>query len=111
MQWPKQRTWGWYATLIRTPWFCLKLLRFRANGALSMQRHKYRTEIWILMNVMGILEGIKNEIIEHIVFFKFWGLVRIRPNEWHRLRAFNKPIYIIELQYGKKVTESDIERK
>ncbi len=95
MSWPKQRAWGWYATLIRTPWFCLKLLRFKPYGQLSMQRHMHRTEIWYVIKTWGMYERFNV----------------IRPNQWHTFKAFQHPVYAIEFQYGKKVTESDIERK
>ena len=102
-----QRAWGWYLTLFRTPWFCVKILRFKPEGALSMQKHKHRTEIWFLMNAMGILA----DDVEKTWVNKFWGFVRIKPNTWHKFTAFHNPVYAIELQYGRKVTESDIERK
>lgn len=109
VNWPKQRAWGWYATLIRTPWFCVKLLRFKPYGQLSMQKHQYRTEIWWFISGKGRA---------HISWFgdgtglnylgRKW---KIPKNSWHQYTAFNKPVYVIELQYGRKVTESDIERK
>lgn len=107
VQWPKQRAWGWYATLIRAPWFCLKILRFRPMGKLSLQRHKYRTEMWLFINANGVVRhgGYRRYI------HKLWGMIVIKPNKWHTFAAFSKPVYIIELQYGRKVTESDIERK
>lgn len=112
INWPKQRAWGWYATLIRTPWFCLKLLRFKPNGQLSMQRHQYRTEIWAFINATGqAKESCKEHGYYKITFKNGWGLWIIRPNKWHKFTALDKPVYAIELQYGKKVTESDIERK
>lgn len=111
INWPKQRAWGWYATLIRTPWFCVKLLRFKAEHKLSMQRHFMRTEIW------WIIKGCGNFIIaDHPQVLGPWNLhsgriFRIDKNKWHQFKAFVKPVYAIELQYGNKVTESDIERK
>ena len=107
MQWPKQRAWGWYATLIRTPWFCVKLLRFKPHGALSMQRHFHRTEIWLFMRGFGWMfqNGINRAI------YSGGYISKINPNDWHRFLADNRPVYVLELQYGRKVTETDIERK
>ncbi len=107
IQWPKQRVWGWYATLIRTPWFCLKLLRFRPNGALSMQRHQHRTEIWWFIRGLGLVEHNQVGACTNVLFTR-WDIL---PNQWHKFTAYNKPVYAIEVQYGKKVTELDIERK
>lgn len=111
MQWPKRRSWGWYATLIRAPWFCLKLLRFKPRGELSMQRHKHRVEIWCFIKGIGELESPYAEWDYSYKSSKNFSLWKIPPNTWHRFTALDKPVYAIELQYGKKVTESDIERK
>lgn len=105
MQWPKQRAWGWYATLIRTPWFCVKLLRFRPFSELSLQRHKYRTEIWIFIKGRGLKKH--NKALGDAAPFLLW---KIMPNEWHKFKSYGV-VYAIELQYGRKVTENDIERK
>lgn len=106
VQWPKRRAWGWYATLIRTPWFCLKLLRFKAGGELSLQRHFNRTEIWFFIKGDGRIYH--NESDTHNWLHSFPWI--IKPCDWHKFLAYDKPVYAIELQYGRKVTESDIER-
>lgn len=114
VNWPKQRAWGWYATLIRTPWFCLKLLRFRPYGALSMQRHFHRTEIWWFLKGGGCIEHIiPNRNLHQNLHIDADDIYcwKIKPNEWHKFSAWIKPVYAIEFQYGKKVTETDIERK
>lgn len=108
IQWPKQRAWGWYATLIRTPWFCVKLLRFKSGGELSMQRHKYRTEIWLFLWGEGWRDPVVDVLNSYAGPFYIW---KIYKNTWHKFRAMLVPVYAIELQYGRKVTESDIERK
>lgn len=59
-----------------------------------MQRHFHRTEIWLFLSECGFAE-------------KIW---KIQPTQWHTFCALDKPVYAIELQYGKKVTETDIER-
>lgn len=107
IQWPKRRAWGWYATLIRTPWFCLKLLRFKRGGKLSMQRHQHRTEIWFFLNATGT---INEHLVRRLRIYNSWKRWIIKPKKWHQFIAY-KPVYAIELQYGKKVTESDIERR
>ena len=116
VNWPKQRAWGWYATLIRTPWFCVKVLRFKPNGALSMQRHGHRTEIWFIPFPIGrglVKCNAEKEHFNKIHYFrsKLLGVWIIRKNYWHQFIAYGKPVYAIELQYGRKITEEDIERK
>lgn len=105
MSWPKQRSWGWYATLIRTPWFCLKLLRFKSYGVLSMQRHFYRAELWTILKGKGLMVGNPSKELSWLEG------AHVPKNTWHQFIANIKPVYIFEIQYGKKVTESDIERK
>ena len=120
--WPKQRAWGWYATLIRTPWFCVKLLRFKPHGALSMQLHNLRTEIWFFIKGDGTIlhYAHREKRTKKMVLGMFLACYnpcdynyvwRIRPKEAHQFIAYEKPVYAIELQYGRKVTETDIERK
>jgi len=113
VKWPKQRAWGWYATLIRTPWFCLKLLRFKPDGKLSMQKHKHRTEIWWIIKGYGWFHKYDESCDDHHQFHTGAGYKWIiKPNIWHQYTVWgNKPTYAIELQYGRKVTETDIERK
>ena len=104
INWPKIRTWGWYATFIRTPWFCIKLLKFKPSKSLSMQRHKHRTELWLFIKGKGFIMAPRPKWKKP---FDTW---KINNNEWHQFNAGKKPVYVIELQYGKKVTEEDIER-
>lgn len=110
INWPKRREWGWYATLIRTPWFCLKVLKFNPAGSLSYQRHSHRTELWLFLRGYGRIEHETRTM--HLRWdsdpFEIWC---INPGDWHRFMAYSKPVYAIEFQYGKKVTEIDIERK
>lgn len=108
LNWPKQRAWGWYATLCRTKWFCIKLLRFKPHGSLSMQRHKCRGEIWLFIAGVGSKRGGLYSKGTDNKQFETW---HIRPSRWHQFISYDEPVYILELQYGKNVTEADIERK
>lgn len=103
INWPKKRSWGWYATLLRTPWLCIKILRFRKGGELSLQRHKYRNELWLFLGVIGCLNRRK-------YLFKHWGWHLIKKNRLHTFKAITKPAYIFEIQYGSLVSEDDITR-
>lgn len=74
-----------------------------------MQRHKYRTEVWFFLNAFGYIFGQEKEMC---ILNKSFAIWRIKPNQWHQFIAMRyKPVYAIELQYGRKVTETDIERK
>lgn len=110
LNWPKVRAWGWYATLVRTPWFCIKLLRFAPAGALSKQRHEFRSEIWLFLQGTGRIEdgATSQEVSWDNNRLEIW---KIPKKTWHRFRAYSRPVYALELQYGKRVDETDIERK
>lgn len=111
-QWHKQRAWGYYITFIRTPWFCLKLLRFRPFGRLSMQKHKHRTEVWIFLKGLGMMKIVYDNYIHSIrTRSNRLDVLTVLPNTWHQFIAEDKPVYVLEFQYGRKVTEDDIERK
>lgn len=77
-----KRKWGHYITLFRCKWLCIKILCFKKDGQLSLQRHKHRSEVWI------------------------W---RIKPNQVHTFKPAND-CKIFEIQYGPDVREGDIER-
>lgn len=117
LNWPKKRAWGWYATLLRTPWLCIKILRFQPGHCLSMQRHEYRTEIWWFIKGQGRIEyrpheyTIPPQYYKSVWFNKPFDIWKVRCGWWHKFSALYKPVYAIELQYGSKVIESDIERK
>lgn len=117
LKWPKVRSWGWYATLLRTPWFCIKILKFNKYGELSYQIHNHRNELWIFL--WGYGAGLKKPDVlprppgqmkyrMYNKIFTFWNIPKLN---WHTFRAFGNAVYVLEIQYGSKVTEQDIERK
>lgn len=85
--------WGWYLTLFRTPWFCMKILRVQENSAISFQKHTGRSELWFVKPFKDLM----------------WCRY-IPKNTWHYLGAFGGPSYVLEFQWGKLVKEDDIER-
>lgn len=81
-----------------------------------MQRHNYRTEIWWFLGAFGkiricpYISDMMPKRFQCIWVAQYWGLWKIRQGWWHKFTSFRAPVYVIELQYGKKVTELDIER-
>jgi len=119
IQWPKQRAWGWYATLIRTPWLCVKVLKFQPWKSLSLQKHAHRTEVWFFIKGYGI-GNLYDPVSCNIHHTRIYDSFCLTPKKsvwfipsgyWHQFGARRLPVYAIELQYGRKVTELDIERK
>lgn len=103
-----ERSWGYYRVLHEVPGMKVKELTVEPNQSLSMQRHVNRNEYWI------VSEG------EATVYWDRHGTTRlvkhksetIQKQEWHKLvNETNIPLKLVEIQYGEKCTEDDIERK
>jgi D-beta-D-heptose 7-phosphate kinase/D-beta-D-heptose 1-phosphate adenosyltransferase len=102
------RPWGYYRVLHTVGRNVkVKELTVDPGKTLSMQRHKYRSELWFVAEGTagnnwefggGDIKPYKTEIIN--------------PNEWHQLHnPTNQPLKVIEIQYGQRCEEEDIERK
>ena len=97
------RPWGWWAVLYKGKRFKVKLLHFKKGSSISLQRHKYRAELWCFIYGRGKLRGICREL-------RRGDSVHINKMAWHKYTA-TKPSLILEIQYGEVCHESDIERK
>ena len=86
--------------------FLIKELTVYENGCLSLQKHKYRSEHWL------IFEGRPEIIIgTKIIKPNLNDLVFIPKGSVHRIRnRFKQPVKIIEAQIGKILKETDIIR-
>lgn len=123
-----ERVWGLYDVLANFKNMKVKELVVNPNSCLSFQKHDHRSEFWI------VNEGIARVILSHdypeshnkdslekrqqyvengsrtIVLHKH-DYVHIPVGEWHQLiNPSNKPLSIVEIQYGPMCEEQDIER-
>ena len=101
-----KRPWGTYRNLFKGRNFLIKELIVYKNGCLSLQKHRYRSEHWL------IFEG-KPEITlgTKIIKPSLNDLVFIPRGSVHRIRnRFKQPVKIIEAQIGKILKETDIIR-
>tara|TARA_B100000963_G_scaffold360477_1_gene391497 strand:+ start:2802 stop:4001 length:1200 start_codon:yes stop_codon:yes gene_type:complete len=101
-----KRPWGTYRNLFKGKNFLIKELIVYRGGCLSLQKHKYREEHWL------IFEG-KPEITlgKKIIKPAVNDLIFIPKGSVHRIQnKFKKPVKIIEAQIGKILRESDIIR-
>lgn len=107
------RKWGNYKVLFEVGnEVKVKELTVVPGKSLSMQRHKERAEHWFIsegeasvytLNVSTDME-LKGK------YNKFQSL-HIRTNEWHQLcNESDKPLKVVEIQYGSNCIEEDIER-
>ena len=108
-----ERPWGYYRVLHEVSGMKVKELTVNPGCSLSMQRHKYRAEYWMVSEgnasvdrTMGsgyTLPGVHLEKHDSI---------DILVGEWHQLRnPHTHPLKIVEIQYGEQCAEEDIERK
>ena len=100
-----ERLWRWYTVLRSGPRYKLKELQILPGKKISLQRHFHRGEHWFIASGQCDLEyPAVDTLKEHDTF-------HIRKGEVHQLvNSYDKPCLIIEIQYGDKVVEEDIER-
>ena len=116
-EWKKTKTnraWGYYRVLHEVGSNTkLKELTVTPKTCLSMQRHDKRAEFWFVAEgeatVYTLDSSTDRDIKDHItVHESCW----ISCNEWHQLcNETDKPLKIIEIQFGENCIEEDIERR
>ncbi len=100
------RPWGWHEILTEGPGFRVKTLNIKPGESLSLQRHQYRTEHWIVLSgTARITRGDQCfELAANASTF-------IARGERHRLQnATDEALLILEVQSGEWLDEEDIER-
>lgn len=106
-----ERCWGYYRVLHEVDGCKVKELTVEPKQSLSMQKHKHRTEYWVVTEGKCKLRQFDEEDNLYEVTYKKHDTITIAPNQWHQLmNPFNKPCRVVEVQYGKKCVEEDIER-
>jgi mannose-6-phosphate isomerase-like protein (cupin superfamily) len=112
-----KREWGYYCVLYETANVKVKELVVDPGKSLSMQRHQYRNEYWhISEGVASVLTkiptnpGSEDKIERNTLFLNH--TIGIPIGRWHQLsNQTDKPLKIVEIQYGVKCEEEDIERQ
>jgi len=108
-----ERPWGYYRVLHEVAGMKVKELTVNPRCSLSMQRHQHRAEYWIVSEGQAVVNSItaggyalpSTELAKHEEY-------KIPVNEWHQLtNPYDKPVKIVEIQYGERCEEEDIERK
>ena len=108
-----QRKWGWYRVLQDRPGYKIKELVINPESKLSMQRHKHRSEHWyVLKGAVDINTINVSSDVEQLGNYKENQTVTIATNQWHQgVNPTNQYTHILEVQYGQKCEEEDIERR
>lgn len=107
------RQWGYYRVLHEYPNAKVKELTVDPGRSLSMQRHQHRSEYWLVTQGkarvnLGKLDSSGYQHFDLDVFDE----VHIEQGQWHQLtNPYDKPLQIVEIQYGDQCVEEDIERQ
>jgi cytidyltransferase-like protein len=102
------RSWGYYRVLHDVSGAKVKELTVDPGKSLSLQRHQHRSEYWLVtQGQCCVYDGnlIEERLSRH-------DTIEVLPNHWHQLtNPYEEPCRIVELQYGARCSEEDIERK
>jgi mannose-6-phosphate isomerase-like protein (cupin superfamily) len=105
------RVWGHYDILYEKDNTKVKELYVWPHKQLSMQRHQARSEYWHVVSgrcIVWTLEDGKR--VSWQLLDRHENLF-VPINKWHQLEnPFETPCRLIEIQYGFKCVEQDIER-
>jgi len=108
------RKWGYFITLYQTEGCKVKELTLLPGQSISYQRHLHRTEVWyvrkgkgtVWVNTCGTTPW-----LYRIATLEKDDIHLVPKNYWHKLINDSKEdLVIIEIQYGTKTNEDDIER-
>jgi len=108
-----ERQWGYYRVLHEYgPHVKVKELTVDPGKKLSMQRHQQRAEHWFVSEGEASVYGL--DVATDITLEKYGKhqSLHIRKDQWHMLaNETDKPLKVVEIQYGENCVEEDIERK
>lgn len=106
------RNWGWYRVLDDKKTYKVKELVIEPGKCLSDQRHLLRAEHWyVLKGECTLITEYKNTQ-QHVVLSELSSGYTIGKEVWHKACNFTENYcHILEVQYGEKCVENDIERR
>lgn len=109
----EERVWGNFLNLYQDKNNTkVKELIINPRKGMSFQKHKYRNEIWFISKGSCYVNFSKTEPEEVIKYpLKKYDTFSVKLGEWHQIvNPYNEPCHIIEIQFGEKISEEDIER-
>jgi len=112
INYPKtERPWGYYRVLHDVDGTKVKELVVNPGCSLSMQRHNFRSEHWHVTEGCAVINTSITSVDSINTTLFMHQSIHINRGEWHQLtNPFDTPCKIIEIQYGEKCIEDDIER-
>ncbi|MCT7530909.1 mannose-1-phosphate guanylyltransferase/mannose-6-phosphate isomerase [Aliarcobacter cryaerophilus] len=100
------RPWGTYTVLEESNGYKIKRIEVKPNSRLSLQKHKFRNEHWVVISGVATVE-----IDDKKFLLNENESTYIKAGQIHRLyNDTNKPLVIIEVQVGSYTGEDDIIR-
>lgn len=109
------RAWGYYRILHEHGAHVkVKELTVDPGMCLSMQKHSDRAEFWFVAEGTASVYTVNSRTtdVEHLGYYNTWQHLHIARGEWHRLcNETVDPLRIIEIQYGERCQEEDIQRQ
>ena len=107
------RSWGYYRVIHEAAGVKVKELTVDPGAALSMQRHEDRAEFWLVASgeatVYTLDSGTDMDLVGRYTRHQY---LHIDQHQWHQLVNEDiNPLKIVEIQYGDRCVEEDIERR
>jgi mannose-6-phosphate isomerase-like protein (cupin superfamily) len=100
------RPWGRFEILLREPGIQVKRIEVTPGLRCSLQKHKKRSEKWIIISGTGVATLTNKEIR-----VKAGAYLDVPRGKVHRMKnTGKKPLVFIEVQFGKYLGEDDIVR-
>lgn len=100
-----KRPWGWWRSLVLLDDYKVKQIYVAPGGKLSLQTHKFRSEIWTIAYGSGFVT-----LDDKILPAEKGDVFKIEKGQIHRAEGGENGLYIIELQVGDYLGEDDIIR-
>ena len=100
-----ERPWGWFENLGDGDGYLVKRLLIRSGARISLQKHRHRSEHWVIVAGEGLLQ-----IDGNTVPATPGTSIFIPQGNLHRATAGSSDLLIVEVQRGAVLREDDIER-
>ena len=101
-----RRPWGRWEVLDVTPRLVVKKLVVEPGCRISLQKHSFRSERWIVM------QGVAHvQLADEKLVMQMGDGILIPKNTPHRLsNESSESVLVLEVQFGELLSEDDIER-
>lgn len=108
----ENREWGSFATLLSKPRIKVKELVLAPKQGISFQRHEYRSEYWfVYLGSCNVYLQLEKEKKVKLYNLNEGDNIHIPIKAKHQLiNPTNNECVLVEIQYGERVDEFDIER-